>query len=234
MDLKKRGSLYLIPMPLGEGGTDSLSVLVKECLQRMDHYVVERERTFRRYLKEIFEQPRQERLNLVEVGQGENDFLLKIVEEGMDVGLVSEAGCPGIADPGAELVAFAHKKGINVVPLSGPSSIFLAVMGSGFQGQEFHFHGYLPRDKGSLAAKLRRLEEEVLRTGITQIFIETPYRNLALMNTMLENLKKEIEIVVGIDLTLPRQAMKRGRVKDWAGMDFQYLDKRPAIFLLGR
>jgi len=221
-------------MPLGEGGTDSLSVLVKECLQRMDHYVVERERTFRRYLKEIFEQPRQERLNLVEVGQGENEFLLKIVEEGIDVGLVSEAGCPGIADPGAELVAFAHKNGIHVVPLSGPSSIFLALMGSGFQGQEFHFHGYLPRDKGSLAGKLRRLEEEVLRTGITQIFIETPYRNVALMKTMTENLKKDLEIVVGIDLTLPQQILKRAKVKDWSGQDFEYLDKRPAIFLLGR
>jgi 16S rRNA (cytidine1402-2'-O)-methyltransferase len=233
MDLKKRGSLYLIPMPLGEGGSDSLSILVKENLMRLDHYVVERERTFRRYLKEILEQPRQERLNLVEVGQGENEFLLKIVEEGMDVGLVSEAGCPGIADPGSELVAFAHKKGINVVPLSGPSSIFLALMGSGFQGQEFHFHGYLPRDKGSLAGKLRRLEEEVLRTGITQIFIETPYRNVALLKTMTENLKKDLEIVVGLDLTLPQQVLKRGKVKDWAGQDFEYLDKRPAIFLLG-
>ena len=234
MDLKKRGSLYLIPMPLGEGGSDSLSVLVKENLMRLDYYVVERERTFRRYLKEIFEQPRQERLNLVEVGQGENEFLLKIVENGMDVGVVSEAGCPGIADPGSELVAFAHKKGINVVPLSGPSSIFLALMGSGFQGQEFHFHGYLPRDKSSLAGKLKRLEEEVVRTGITQIFIETPYRNVALLKTMTENLKKDLEIVVGLDLTLPEQAMKRGRVKDWAGKDFEFLDKRPAIFLLGR
>lgn len=234
MDLKKRGSLYLIPMPLGEGGSESLSFLIKENLNRIDHYVVERERTFRRFLKDILEFPRQERLNLVEFGYGEDDFLLKKVEDGLDVGIVSEAGCPGIADPGAELVALAHKNNINVIPLSGPSSLLLSLMGSGFQGQEFHFHGYLPREKGSLVGKLKRIEQEVFHSGATQIFIETPYRNVALMKTMLEILKKETEITVGMDLTLPQQVIKRGKVKDWLGWDFQILDKRPAIFLLGK
>jgi 16S rRNA (cytidine1402-2'-O)-methyltransferase len=233
MEIKKKGCLYLIPMPLGQGGEGSLTAIVKEVLGRIDFYIVERERTFRRFLNAILDHPLQERLELVEFGEGDRALLDRVTSMGIDVGLVSEAGCPGVADPGSDIVKYAHSVGIRVVPLSGPSSIILSLMASGFNGQEFHFHGYLPRDKEGLSGKLRRLEEEVLKTGVTQLFIETPYRNVSLMRTMLEILKKESVIVVAVDLTLPEQDIRRATVGKWSGQDLGFLDKRPVIFLLG-
>ncbi len=186
----EKGIVYLIPCPIGENSPeDVLPKHTLEVIQSLDNFIVENEKTSRRFLRAA-NHPKAIRELLFEIlnkhtDESEIDSYLAPLSEGKSIGVISEAGCPGVADPGAQVVALAHKKGFQVVPLIGPSSILMALMGSGFNGQSFSFVGYLPKDKKELKNRIKDLEALSKKYNQTQIFIETPFRNTQL----LENLK---------------------------------------------
>jgi len=220
--------LFLIPAPLGEPETPWLPEPERLRLLSLKHFVVEAEKTARKHLKALgLETPIRE-LTLSTLNEHtpaeEVAALLAPLEAGHDVGLISEAGCPAVADPGAQLVALAHQRGIEVVPLIGPSSILLALMASGANGQRFAFHGYLPVDAAEREQAIRALEQRSREQDETQVFIETPYRNNALLATTTR-------LAVACDLTLPTQIIVSHRVHDWPQQGPE-LHKRPAIFVL--
>lgn len=234
---KAMGTLYLLPLPLGVGGAESLSVLGIHKLSIIDCFIAERARTFRRFLKEIVPETNFENIEVHEWTKGmeekEMGVLLQPLGGGKDIGIVSEAGCPGVADPGALAVKLAHQNGYKVVPLAGPSAILLALMGSGFNGQKFRFNGYLPREKNELQSKLVQLERSVKQSGCTEIFIETPYRNDQLLEAAIQALHRDTHLVVAADLTLPEQFIRRDSMSNWKIKERPNLHKRPAVFLIG-
>ncbi|NIE64906.1 SAM-dependent methyltransferase [Burkholderia sp. Ax-1719] len=234
------GTLYLIPNTLGDGDEAALAYAlpapVRERAGTLASYIGENAKTTRAFLKRVgTTRPIQEieihELN-VNTPAGEIDKLLKPLLAGIDTGLVSEAGVPAVADPGALLVRRAHERGIKVVPLVGPSSILLALMASGLNGQSFAFHGYLPVDANERIKKLRELEQTSRKAKQTQIFIETPYRNKAMLDTLLSTCAPSTLICVAADLTLPTETILSRAVSDWKKKPTPDLHKRPAIFLL--
>lgn len=230
------GKLYLIPVPLAEDtAAKVLPALHTELINRIKHYVVENEKTARKWLKEMGLKTPQSELQIAVYGkhsekQNLADYF-KDLKAGVDVGLMSEAGCPGIADPGAELVAEAHRLGITVVPLVGPSSILLALMASGFNGQSFAFHGYLPIDKGARSKRLKELEGLAERFDQTQIFIETPFRNNQLLEETLKSCNPQSRLCIACDITADTEFIHTKSIAAWA-KEKPELHKRPAIFLL--
>ncbi|MEY4594446.1 MAG: hypothetical protein RIQ47_856, partial [Bacteroidota bacterium] len=190
------GKLYLLPVYLGQPDTDFLSQRLIDTAKRLTHFIVENDKTARAFLKSIGTPTPMAELSLQELSEHTTatslPSLLAPMLNGNDCGLMSEAGCPGIADPGSELVRLAHQKGIQVIPLAGPSSILLGLMASGLNGQRFRFNGYLPREANERKAKLRELEKEIRRSGETQLFIETPYRNQAMLADIVEQLDPEL------------------------------------------
>ena len=233
------GTLYLVPNTLGDGSAADLAAVLPDPVQRraagLSYFIGENAKTTRAFLKRIgTERPIQEieirELN-VNTPTGDIDGLLAPLLDGVDAGLVSEAGCPAVADPGALLVRRAHQRSIKVVPLVGPSSILLALMASGLNGQSFAFHGYLPVDAAERAKRLRELEQQSRRAAQTQIFIETPYRNRPLLDTLLATCAPATLLCVAVDLTLPGETVHTRAVGDWRA-DALDLHKRPAIFLL--
>ncbi|RZF29499.1 SAM-dependent methyltransferase [Paraburkholderia sp. UYCP14C] len=234
------GTLYLIPNTLGEGDASALELVlpapVRARAASLHYYIGENAKTTRAFLKKVgTERPIQEieirELN-VNTPPGEIDKLLAPLLSGTDAGLVSEAGCPAVADPGALLVRRAHERGVKVVPLVGPSSILLALMASGLNGQSFAFHGYLPVDAAERAKRLRDLEQQSRKSRQTQIFIETPYRNRALLDTLLASCVPSTLVCVAVDLTLPSETIASRSVADWKKKPEIDLHKRPAIFLI--
>ncbi|RFU46697.1 SAM-dependent methyltransferase [Paraburkholderia sp. DHOC27] len=234
------GTLYLIPNTLGEGDAEALDLVlpapVRARAATLQYYIGENAKTTRAFLKKVgTERPIQEieirELN-VNTPAGEIDQLLAPLLAGTDAGLVSEAGCPAVADPGALLVRRAHARGVKVVPLVGPSSILLALMASGLNGQSFAFHGYLPVDAAERAKRLRDLEQQSRKAKQTQIFIETPYRNKALLDTLLTTCAPSTLVCVAVDLTLESETIASRSVADWKKAPAVDLHKRPAIFLL--
>ncbi|CAM2193837.1 16S rRNA (cytidine1402-2'-O)-methyltransferase [Paraburkholderia kururiensis] len=234
------GTLYLIPNTLGEGDADSLAAVLPQAVRTraagLRYYIGENAKSTRAFLKKVgTEQPVQaieiRELN-VNTPPGEIDKLLEPVLAGTDAGLVSEAGCPAVADPGALLVRRAHERGVKVVPLVGPSSILLALMASGLNGQSFAFHGYLPVDAGERAKRLRELEQQSRKSKQTQIFIETPYRNRALLDALISICAPSTLLCVAADLTLPTETIASRPVSAWKKAPALDLQKRPAIFLL--
>lgn len=237
------GILYLIPVPLAaEAANISITPFSANLINTIDEYIVENERTARRFLKEMGLRTPQTQLVFHDYGkhrrgQVPTRTFLESVLKGKNVGLMSEAGCPGIADPGADVVAEAHRLGIRIVPLVGPSSILLALMASGFEGQRFAFHGYLPIDKRDRTGRIRELEHEAAARRQTQIFIETPFRNHALLTDLLHSLRPDTDLCVAVDLTGPTEQILRLPVRRWrdephgpgTARDFH---KRPAIFLI--
>lgn len=234
---KATGTLYLLPLPLGIGGVESLSFLGVQKLKDIDYFIAERARTFRRFLKDIIPSTNFEDIEVHEWSKGmterEMEALLKPLGKGKDIGIVSEAGCPGIADPGALAVRLAHRQNVLVVPVAGPSSVLLALMGSGFNGQNFRFNGYLPREKSELQRQLLQLEKNVRHIGCTEIFIETPYRNNQLLEMAIQNLNQDTQFAVAVDLTLPEQFIRRDSIANWKVKERPSLHKRPAVFLIG-
>ncbi|HEY1609107.1 MAG TPA: SAM-dependent methyltransferase [Paraburkholderia sp.] len=235
-----KGTLYLIPNTLGDGDEAALAAVlpvpVRERAGTLASYIGENAKTTRAFLKRIgTTRPIQEieirELN-VNTPAGEIDRLLAPLLAGIDTGLVSEAGVPAVADPGALLVRRAHERGIRVVPLVGPSSILLALMASGLNGQSFAFHGYLPVDASERGKRLRELEQQSRKARQTQIFIETPYRNRALLDTLLASCAPSTLVCVAVDLTLPTETIVSRPVSDWKKAAVPDLHKRPAIFLL--
>ncbi|NJB70546.1 16S rRNA (cytidine1402-2'-O)-methyltransferase [Saonia flava] len=230
------GKLYLIPTTLGD--TPPLEVLpisIKKAIENIDHYIVENEKSARHFIKKINSKKSQPNLQLNSLNKFTDPIdvpsFLDPCLEGYDVGVISEAGCPGIADPGADVVKLAHKKGIQVVPLVGPSSIFLALMASGLNGQNFAFNGYLPIDSTERRKTIKRLEKLSKDFNQSQIFIETPYRNDKLLAELTKTLSKESLICVACDITLPTEFIATKKVSDWQNTNIN-LHKRPTIFII--
>jgi 16S rRNA (cytidine1402-2'-O)-methyltransferase len=232
-----RGTLYLIPVPLGPGEPGhSLPANVIERVRTLDHFVAESAKSARAFLKScVLEKPLQA-LQIEELSEHTPaerlPALLQPLLTGADLGFLSEAGCPAVADPGAELVALAQRSGIRVVPLIGPSSLLLALMASGLNGQRFAFHGYLPAREAERSRALRTLEAESRKLRQTQIFIETPYRNRALFDTLLLACQPTTRLTVATDLTLAGETIRTLTIGAWKKMTPPEIERRPTVFLL--
>jgi len=232
----EKGKLYLIPTPLGESAIHTIPDYVVDILHRLDFFIAERAKTARHFIKDTQPIKSFDQLTFFELNKRteEQEWLtfLNEAEKGNDIGLLSEAGCPGVADPGAQIVELAHKKNIDVIPLVGPSSILLALMASGMNGQSFSFHGYLSPKKPELGKDLKRLEHLSSRHSQTQIFIETPYRNQSLIEEAFKVLNPNTNFCIAVDLTLASQFIKNVKVKDWRKLKMPDFHKKPAIFLI--
>ena len=229
--------LYLVPNLLGLVPPERvLPAYTIDVARGLAHFVVENAKPARAFLKSLSHPLPMQQIAIEELGAAPSSArcaeLLAPARAGHDLGLLSDAGCPGIADPGAPLVAEAHRAGMGVVPLVGPSSIVLALMASGMNGQGFAFHGYLPVKPEARAAALQRLEAESLRTSQTQIFIETPYRNAAMLAAVVATCKTTTRLCVAADLTLPTESVIAQPIGAWRGRDVEPYAKRPAIFVL--
>ena len=227
--------LYAIPTPLGGAPGDALPVSVLERVRTLESFVVENEKSARAFLSAVkMPRPLQE-LSLATLDEhtapNEIASLLKPLREGRSLGLLSEAGCPAIADPGAALIEAAHREGFRVVPLVGPSSLVLALMASGLEGQRFAFCGYLPREKPEREKRIRELEKRSRAEGETEIFIETPYRNDALLASLLQSCSEKTRLCVAVDLTLSSEAVQTKSIHEWKAAR-PTIGKRPAVFLI--
>jgi 16S rRNA (cytidine1402-2'-O)-methyltransferase len=228
------GKLYLIPIPIAEETLFVIPRQVIETLKPLTYFLVEDIRTARRYLSSLkiftsIETLHFEILNK-DTKESELPLLLKWLKEGIDVGVISESGCPGIADPGALAVKYAHQHNFTVIPMVGPSSILLALMASGLNGQQFSFHGYLPVDGKEAAQRIKELERESKMKNQTQIFIETPYRNNSIFDHFIKNLHPETLLTIAIDLTGKTESVKTKKVSQWRDEKSVWA-KNPAVFL---
>jgi len=231
-----KGTLFLVPVPLADNAAHkTYTQYLKETINQLSEYIVENEKTARKCLKEAGLTIPQSQLFIHDYGKHQRggslgEFFVGL-ESGRNVGLMSEAGCPGIADPGADIVAEAHKRGIKVVPLVGPSSILLALMASGFNGQSFTFHGYLPIDKVLRAKRIKELETNSARFNQTQLFIETPFRNNSILEEVLRTCSPKTRLCIACNLTGEDEFIKTQTITDWK-KNIPDLHKKPAIFLL--
>ena len=233
----KLGTLYLIPCTLGDTPAEQvLPQHVIDVARKLRHFVVEQPKTARQFLAALKpEQPIQTlHFSILNehTGPGELAGLLAPLLAGEDAGIISEAGCPGIADPGADLVNLAHRHGIRVVPLVGPSSILLALMASGLNGQCFAFHGYLPIENAERKTAIQALEAESARRRQTQLFIETPYRNEKMFGALLAHCRPQTLLCVATDITLPGEQIRTRSIAQWKTQPAPQLNKRPSLFLL--
>jgi 16S rRNA (cytidine1402-2'-O)-methyltransferase len=224
------GILYAIPTPLGGPAARVLPASVLKTVTALEHFVVENAKSARAFLKDAGKDPKVAHIEELSEKSILHD-LLKPLMEGHSVGLLSEAGCPAIADPGARLVEAAHKEGIRVVPLVGPSSIVLALMASGLEGQRFAFCGYLPREAEQRKGRIRELEARSRRERETQIFIETPYRNDVLLEALLQSCNPATLLCAASDLTLDSEEIRTTTIAQWRGAH-RTIGKRPTVFLL--
>jgi 16S rRNA (cytidine1402-2'-O)-methyltransferase len=230
------GTLYLIPVPLADAAAaKSFTPYLVQTINSITEYIVENEKTARKFLKEAGLQTPQSQLIIHDYGKHARSADISTFFTGLlagrDAGLMSEAGCPGVADPGADVVAEAHRRGIKVVPLVGPSSILLAIMASGFNGQSFTFHGYLPIDKADRSRRIKELEGFTERLKQTQLFIETPFRNNALLEEILKSCKPNTRLCIACNLTGEDELVKTQTVAAWKKAPPD-LHKKPTIFLL--
>lgn len=232
------GKLYLIPTTMGDcNPMDVLPQTIKRCVDLIDYYVVENDKTARKSIKLVSPEKKQSELKLFVLNKytepkDHQDFIKPLLE-GKNMGLMSEAGCPGVADPGAVIVKLAHEKGIQVIPLVGPSSILLAMMASGMNGQSFTFNGYLPIDKGEKKTVLKALEKLSLDKNQSQIFIETPYRNNKMLEDILQAINPETYLCIATDITLPTEYIKTKKAAAWKKETID-LKNRPTIFIIHR
>jgi 16S rRNA (cytidine1402-2'-O)-methyltransferase len=230
------GKLYLIPTTLGDNEPlEVLPISIKRTIEQIDHYIVENEKTARHFIKKISSKKSQPSLHINLLNKfTEPEILPSFLDpcfEGYNVGILSEAGCPGVADPGADIVSIAHQKGIQVVPLVGPSSILLALMASGLNGQSFAFNGYLPIEAGERKKSIKRFEKLSRDYDQSQIFIETPYRNDKLLAELIKTLAPHTMVCIACDITLPTEFIATKKVLDWQGTSVE-LHKRPTIFII--
>jgi 16S rRNA (cytidine1402-2'-O)-methyltransferase len=232
-----QASLFLIPVPLGE--TELSKVLPsynKEIILSIRHFIVENVRTARRFLKQLDQAINIDELSFSLLNKhtvpDEVSELLKPIENGYSIGIISEAGCPAIADPGADVVAIAQQKNIKIVPLVGPSSILLALMASGFNGQNFAFCGYLPIDGSTRTKALKIIEQRIYSENQTQLFIETPYRNTQLLDDILKNCKPATKLCIAAAITMESEFIQTLTVDAWRKKQKPNLSKRPCLFAL--
>lgn len=232
------GTLYLIPSPLGPGPLEQvLPEATRRIAAGLTTFIVEHPKTARAFLKQLNTSLPLQQLRLLELHEhtrpADLQVLLAPLLAGEDVGLMSEAGCPAVADPGADLVRLAHARGIRVRPLVGPSSILLALMGSGLVGQRFSFHGYLPAKADARAKALRELERRAEREDAAQVFIETPYRNQVMLGSILDTCREDTLLCLAWDLSLATEQIHTHRIEDWK-RDTAEIDRHPCVFLLWR
>jgi 16S rRNA (cytidine1402-2'-O)-methyltransferase len=234
--MEEKGKLFLIPVTLGDiSPLEVLPLSVKKVVGMVDHYIVENEKTARKFIKSIYPSKSQPSLQFSTINKftdkSELPAFLQACLEGKNMGLMSEAGVPGIADPGADVIAIAHEKGIRVQPLVGPSSILMAMMSSGLNGQNFAFNGYLPIDKQERRKKIKELESGSIKNQQSQSFIETPYRNNKMLEELLLSLSGNTKVCIACDISLPTEFIKTLTVDLWK-KQIPELHKRPAIFII--
>lgn len=228
------GKIYLIPIPIADGAIHTLSPEILETSFHVKHFFVENLRTARRFLKSIHPSLVIDEIqfSVIDKHEGPDTGLFKSwVTAGHSIGIMSEAGCPGIADPGAKLVTIAHEMSAQVVPLTGPNSITLALMASGLNGQSFCFHGYLPVKDPARSKKITELEQHSKRENQTQIFIETPYRNKAILSDLLKNCNNNTLLCIAQNITAEDAFIKTQTVSEWKKLNPD-LGKTPAVFLM--
>lgn len=233
-----QGKLYLIPVPIAEvEHSQCLPEFNRALLPTIRHFIVENVRSARRFLKATDRSIDIDALTFYELNkhtpEGSIESFLTPIASGEDIGIISEAGCPAVADPGADVVAIAQRKGIEVIPLVGPSSILLALMGSGFNGQGFAFSGYLPIEEPKRQREMKELEHRVRSRGETQIFIETPYRNVQLVEQLIRHCSPDLKLCIASGLTSEHAILQTKKLNAWRG-HIPDIHKVPTIFLLGR
>lgn len=229
-------ALYLIPVELGDTPQERvLPAYNREVILGIRHFIVEEVRSARRFLKRVDRDINIDDLTFYPMGKHADSArfgeYLRPLEQGEPMGVISEAGCPAVADPGADLVAIAQRRGLQVVPLVGPSSMILAVMASGLNGQSFAFHGYLPIDPAERIKRLKVLELRAQQEHQTQLFIETPYRNQKLFETLCQTLRPQTRICVAAGITTEQEWIRTHTVAEWRHQQLPDLSKTPAIFL---
>lgn len=231
-----KAALYLIPVTLGETTAERvLPEYNKDIIRGIRHYIVENIRSARRFLKLVDQSIEIDELTFYELNKHTNldeigNYLYPLTQ-GQSVGVISEAGCPAIADPGSDVVAIAQKKNYTVVPLIGPSSILLSLMGSGFNGQSFAFHGYLPIDSKDRKQKIEQMETRIFKEHQTQLFIETPYRNDKLVDDLLKFCNQNVKLCIAMNLTCEDEYIKTMPIQNWK-KNLPDMNKKPCIFLL--
>lgn len=229
-------ALYLLPVTLGDTPVEKvLPSYNREIILQIRHFIVEDVRSARRFLKKVDRDINIDELTFYPLNKHTSpeaiSGYLKPLQEGNSMGVISEAGCPAVADPGADVVAIAQRKNLKVVPLVGPSSIILSVMGSGFNGQSFAFHGYLPIEPGERQKRLKELEQRVYSEHQTQLFIETPYRNNKMLEDILKTCRPQTKLCVAANITCEGEYIKTKTVQEWKG-HLPDLSKIPCIFLI--
>ena len=235
----ENGCLYLIPNTIGNNRIEeNIPINVKYIVEDLNYFIVENEKVARKYIKLISPNKSQEEITLYKLNKRtsliESDSYLNMCFKGESIGLISDAGCPGVADPGALIVSKAHDLKIKIKPLVGPSSILLALMASGMNGQSFAFNGYLPIDKLERKNKIKLLEKKALNDNQSQIFIETPYRNNSLLDDLINNLSDSIRLCVATDISLNSEKIRSKSINNWKKIDVENLNKHPTIFIIDR
>lgn len=230
-----KGKLYLIPTTLGDSEIDQvIPNHIQQLIPDLKHFIVENIRTTRRYLKKVDRNINIDELSFYELNKHSSPdaisgYLNALKEH--DMGIISEAGCPGVADPGADVVKIAHTQNIKVIPLVGPSSILLSLMASGFNGQNFAFNGYLPIKADEREKKIKQLDKRSMLEGQSQMFIETPFRNMKMLEDLLRNCNPNTKLCIAADITLETEYIKTMPIKSWKNK-LPDLHKRPTIFLI--
>jgi 16S rRNA (cytidine1402-2'-O)-methyltransferase len=234
------GVIYMIPCPISDerGVWDVLPKANLDVMNSLDYFIVENTRSARRFLSKAGVERRIEELEFVELNEhttsaAEIEKMLKPVLAGRSAGVISEAGVPGVADPGADIVALAHRKGVRVVPLVGPSSILMSVMASGLNGQSFAFVGYIPVKDAERAKRIKELERRAKEENQAQLFIEAPYRNVKLFEALVKSLAPKLRLTIAADITSPAEYIKTLTVEEWRKQGVPDIAKRPTIFILG-
>lgn len=231
-----QASLYLIPVPMGETPIEQvLPSYNRQIILTIKHFIVENVRSARRFLKKTEPSIDIDTLTFYELNKHTNmeqiEGYLQPITSGFSIGVISEAGCPAIADPGADIVAIAQQKKMKVIPLVGPSSILMSLMASGFNGQSFAFHGYLPIDAAERAKKIKQLEQRIYTEQQTQIFIETPYRNTKIVEDLIKNCAPSTKLCIAMNITCDDEYIKTLPIKDWS-KKIPDMEKKPCIFLI--
>jgi Predicted methyltransferases len=229
-------SLYLIPVPLGETSIEKvLPAYNKELILKIKYFIVENIRSARRFLKKTDPSINIDELTFFELNKHTDKQLLSNyllpISQGFDVGIISEAGCPAIADPGADIVDIAQQKNIKVIPLVGPSSILMSLMASGFNGQSFAFQGYLPMENDERIKKIKQIEQRIYHEDQTQIFIETPFRNIKLVNDLIKTCRPSTKLCIAMNITCEDEFIKTLPIKNWS-KHLPDMNKKPCIFLI--